>query len=176
MGLAMTFAHFVVSQSSLLVCTAVTAASANSVAALKAGDTLRSRRRRFTENDVAAYAGVSSDRNPVHLDDAFARGVGGFQRDRVVHGMLIASLFPALITSHFPRAVGICQSLKFAAPVYIGDEVVAQVQALHIKAAGARHIVKFATKCFTADEETLAIDGEAMASLPTLQLSTEAID
>uniref|UniRef100_N1QTT6 Thioesterase domain-containing protein n=1 Tax=Aegilops tauschii TaxID=37682 RepID=N1QTT6_AEGTA len=75
-----------------------------------------------------------------------------------------------------PGAVYASQSLKFAAPVHVGDEVVAQVQALHIKATGARHIVKFATRCFMDDEETLAIDGEAMAFLPTLQLSTEAIE
>ncbi|VAH21459.1 unnamed protein product [Triticum turgidum subsp. durum] len=75
-----------------------------------------------------------------------------------------------------PVAVYASQSLKFAAPVYVGDEVVAQVQALQIKAAGARHIVKFATKCFTDGEETLAIDGEAMAFLPTLQLSAEPIE
>ncbi|VAH21461.1 unnamed protein product [Triticum turgidum subsp. durum] len=121
----------------LLVRTAATAATADPAAALKAGDALRSRRRRFTEDDVAAYAGVSGDRNPVHLDDVFARGAGGFQRGRVVHGMLVASLFPALIASHFPVAVYASQSLKFAAPVYVGDEVVAQVQALQIKAAGA---------------------------------------
>ncbi|KAM3299699.1 hypothetical protein ACQJBY_040945 [Aegilops geniculata] len=155
---------------------ASTAATATLAAPLKVGDALPSRRRRFTEEDVAAYAGVSGDRNPVHLDDAFARGTGGFQRGRVVHGMLVASLFPALIASHFPGAVYASQSLKFAAPVHVGDEVVAQVQALHIKATGARHIVKFATKCFTDDEETLAIDGEAMAFLPTLQLSAEAIE
>uniref|UniRef100_A0A453AFI9 MaoC-like domain-containing protein n=2 Tax=Aegilops tauschii TaxID=37682 RepID=A0A453AFI9_AEGTS len=125
---------------------------------------------------VAAYAGVSGDRTPVHLDNAFARGTGGFQRGRVVHGMLVASFFPALIASHVPGAVYVSQSLKFTAPVHVGDEVVAQVQALHIKATGARHVVKFATKCFTDDEETLAIDGEAMTFLPTLQLSAEAIE
>uniref|UniRef100_A0A8R7P6L0 MaoC-like domain-containing protein n=1 Tax=Triticum urartu TaxID=4572 RepID=A0A8R7P6L0_TRIUA len=94
----------------------------------------------------------------------------------MMHGMLVASLFPALTASNFPGAVYMSQSFKFAAPVYVGDEVVAQLQALHIKAADARHIVKFATKCFTDDEETLAIDGEAMAFLPTLQLSTEAME
>jgi acyl dehydratase len=70
---------------------------------LNVGDALRSGRRRFTEADVAAYAAVSGDRNAVHLDDAFARGTGGFARGRVVHGMLAASLFPALIASRFVR-------------------------------------------------------------------------
>jgi acyl dehydratase len=89
-----------------LVRKAATSASASgpaTTALLKVGDALRSGRRRFTEADVAAYAAVSGDRNPVHLDDAFARGAGGFARGRVVHGMLAASLFPALIASRFVR-------------------------------------------------------------------------
>ncbi|XP_071680787.1 3-hydroxyacyl-[acyl-carrier-protein] dehydratase, mitochondrial-like [Lolium perenne] len=161
---------------------AATSASASGPAtttSLKVGDALRSGRRRFTEADVAAYAAVSGDRNPVHLDDAFARGAGGFARGRVVHGMLAASLFPALIASRFPGAVYASQSLRFAAPVYVGDEAAAEVRALNIKSAGGRHIVKFTTKCFANGHEdgkdTLAIDGEAMVFLPTLQLGSEAI-
>jgi acyl dehydratase len=80
-----------------------TSTSGSAAASLKVGDALRSDRRRFTEDDVAAYAAVSGDRNPVHLDDAVVRGAGGFVRGRVVHGILSASLFPALITSRFVR-------------------------------------------------------------------------
>uniref|UniRef100_A0A0D3G405 MaoC-like domain-containing protein n=2 Tax=Oryza barthii TaxID=65489 RepID=A0A0D3G405_9ORYZ len=148
--------------------TATTAAAPSSLV-LKVGDTLHERRR-FTDGEVEAYAAVSGDRNPVHLDDAFARQVGGFGRGRVVHGMLVASLFPALIATHFPGAVYARQSLKFAAPVYVGDKVLVQVQALHIRAS-TKHIVKFGTKCFTSDsDDLLAVDGEAMAVLPSLYL------
>uniref|UniRef100_A0A0E0KZA8 MaoC-like domain-containing protein n=2 Tax=Oryza punctata TaxID=4537 RepID=A0A0E0KZA8_ORYPU len=137
---------------------------------LKVGDTLRERRH-FTDGEVEAYARVSGDRNPVHLDDIFARQVGGFDRGCVVHGMLVASLFPALIAAHFPGAVYARQSLKFAAPVYVGDEVLVQVQALHIRASTTKHIVKFGTKCFTSDSDNLlAVDGEALAVLPSLYL------
>jgi acyl dehydratase len=130
-------------------------------AVLRVGDALRERRR-FTEVDVAAYAAVSGDRNPVHLDDGAAREVGGFERGRVVHGMLVASLFPSTIAARFvrapspspslafrrtlsghsrrglvvwlqPGAVYASQTLKFASPVHVGDEVVALVQALLIR-------------------------------------------
>ncbi|KAL6909474.1 hypothetical protein ACP4OV_001755 [Aristida adscensionis] len=144
---------------------------------LRVGGAPLTERRRFTEADVAAYAAVSGDRNPVHLDDGFARGVAGFERGRVVHGMLVASLFPSVIAARFPGAVYASQSLKFTAPVFVGDEVIAQVQALHIRETAAnssgtnRYVVKFATKCFTDEEGGfLAIDGEAMAILPTLEL------
>ena len=86
----------------LLVRAASTSASSASATSLKVGGVLRSARRRFTPEDVAAYAAVSGDRNLVHLDDAFARGAG-FARGPVVHGMLAASLFPALIASRFVR-------------------------------------------------------------------------
>jgi acyl dehydratase len=92
----------------------VRAVSTSASGYLKVGDALRSDRRRFTEGDVAAYAAVSGDRNPVHLDDAVARGAGGFSRGRVVHGMLASSLFPALIASRFVRiAPPLAPSLAF---------------------------------------------------------------
>ena len=86
---------------------AIRAASSTSAGAavakkLKVGDSIRSARRRFTAEDVAAYAAVTGDRNPVHLDDAFART--WFTRGRVVHGALVASLLPRLIASRFVRA------------------------------------------------------------------------
>ncbi|KAL6653135.1 hypothetical protein ACP70R_012060 [Stipagrostis hirtigluma subsp. patula] len=160
--------------------TTATTSASSPPAVLTVGGAVLRERRRFTEVDVAAYAAVSGDRNPVHLDDGVARGVGGFARGRVVHGMLVASLFPSVIAARFPGAVYASQSLRFAAPVYVGDEVVAQVQALQIRkmalaanssAISHRYVVKFATKCFTYEEEnSLAIDGEAMAILPTLEL------
>ncbi|KAM0920078.1 hypothetical protein ACQ4PT_007734 [Festuca glaucescens] len=151
------------------------AASASPGPSLKVGDALRSARRRFTADDVAAYAAVSGDRNPVHLDDAFARsGSAGaaLPRGCLVHGMLAASLFPALIASRFPGALYASQTLRFMAPVYVGDEAVAEVRAIHIS-------VKFVTNCFTftnaddREELTLSINGEVMAFLPTLELSQE---
>lgn len=57
------------------------------------------------EDDAAAYAAVSGDRNPVHIDDVVAREMGGFQRGRVVHGMLVASLFPSIIAARFVRTL-----------------------------------------------------------------------
>ncbi|XP_038982686.1 (R)-specific enoyl-CoA hydratase [Phoenix dactylifera] len=136
---------------------------------LKVGDVLRESRR-FSESDVARYSEVSGDRNPVHLDADFARRIAGFDGGRVVHGMLVASLFPSVIASHFPGAVYIAQTLKFKLPVYIEDEVVAEVQATHVRENKKRYIVKFATKCFV-DKKSLVLDGEATAILPTLALN-----
>lgn len=81
-----------------------TSAASSSPAVLSIGHALRERRL-FTGDDVAAYAAISGDRNPVHLDDAVARELSGFQRGRVVHGMLVASLFPSVIAASFVRTL-----------------------------------------------------------------------
>ena len=90
--------------------TTTTSAASSPPTLLSVGHALRERRR-FTEADVAAYAAVSGDRNPVHLDDAVARDLGGFQRGRVVHGMLVASLFPSIIAARFVRPLLPCYFL-----------------------------------------------------------------
>ncbi|KAF2321804.1 hypothetical protein GH714_002883 [Hevea brasiliensis] len=66
-----------------------------------------------------------------------------------------------------PGAVYVSQSLHFKSPVYIGEEVLGEVQAIGIRENKKRYIAKFATKCFKKGD-LLIIDGEAMAILPTL--------
>ncbi|XP_072960822.1 3-hydroxyacyl-[acyl-carrier-protein] dehydratase FERN, mitochondrial [Typha angustifolia] len=136
---------------------------------LEIGDVLRECRR-FSASDVASYSEVTGDRNPVHLDADFSRRVAGFEGGRIVHGMLVASLFPSLIASHFPGAIYVAQNLKFKLPVYVGEEVVAEVKAIYTKGIKNRFIAKFTTKCFT-NQDCLVIDGEATTILPTLVLN-----
>ncbi|XP_022752456.1 uncharacterized protein LOC111301217 [Durio zibethinus] len=140
----------------------VSSSSTSSV--LKIGDVLR-HKRIFSNEDVGEYSKVSHDANPLHFDSESARAAG-FE-DRLVHGMLVASLFPRIISSHFPGAIYVSQSLHFRSPVYIGDEIAAEVQAINIKENKKRHIAKFSTKCFK-NGDLLVLDGVAMAILPTL--------
>ena len=65
---------------------------------LKVDDILR-QTRVFTYADVVEYSKVSHDSNPLHFDAQCAQNAGF--RDRIVHGMLVASLFPQIISSHF---------------------------------------------------------------------------
>ncbi|NNK32313.1 MAG: MaoC family dehydratase, partial [Xanthomonadales bacterium] len=75
----------------------------------------------FTDRDVRAFADVSRDTNPIHLDDA-AAAASLFGR-RVVHGMLVASLFSGLLGVEMPGegTIYLGQTLSFKAPVFIGD-------------------------------------------------------
>lgn len=98
--------------------------------------------RTFTPADVAAFARLSRDANPVHLDPnaAAAAGLGG--RGPVVHGMLCASLFSGIIGTRFPGAVYATQSLAFRRPVMVGEQIVAEVELVRL--GGSR--ATFATR------------------------------
>ncbi|CAM8919550.1 unnamed protein product [Rhodiola kirilowii] len=130
---------------------------------LKVGDVLKLKLV-FSYQDVLDYARVTHDSNPLHFNAELAREAG-FE-DALVHGMLVASLFPRIISSNFPGAVYASQSLNFKLPIYVGEEVTGEVQAISIKQMKQKHIAKFTTKCFKQSE--LVIDGEALAVLPTL--------
>ena len=86
------------------------------------GEELPELRRVVTAADVAAYAEASGDRNPLHLDDAFARSVGF---DGVIaHGMFTMGLMATAVTAWAgPDAVVERITAQFRAPVFMGDEV-----------------------------------------------------
>ena len=119
--------------------------------------------RTLTERDVMAFAEVTGDFNPVHVDaDAAAASSFG---ERIVHGMLTASLFSALLAMKLPGpgAIYLSQSLRFLRPVKIGDTVTARVEIVSIDIARRR--LTLAT--FVRNERGKnVIDGDAVVQLP----------
>ncbi|KAL3530535.1 hypothetical protein ACH5RR_009857 [Cinchona calisaya] len=126
--------------------------------------------RTFSDSDIADYSELSLDSNPLHFDSEYAK-VAGFS-DRLVPGMLVATLFPRIIASHFPGAIYVSQSLQFKLPVYIGEEITGEVEATNIKEMRKKYLVKFSTKCLK-DSNIMVIDGEATAILPTLAMEQQ---
>ena len=94
-----------------------------------------------TEADIVLFAGVSTDINPAHLDEDYAKGTqfGG----RIAHGMLSASFISAVLANKLPGAgtIYLGQTLKFKAPVRIGDTVLATVTVSEVVAANKRCIL-----------------------------------
>ena len=90
--------------------------------------------RRFTADDVEAFAGISGDRNPLHFDAAFAEStrVGRL----VVQGGLTTGLFNALVAMELPGpgSVFLHQEWDYPAPVYIGDTVTAEAEVIEARA------------------------------------------
>ena len=111
-----------------------------------------------TEADIAAFAEVSGDFNPVHMDEAFAAGTR-FQ-GRIAHGMLSATYISAVLGEVLPGhgAIYTSQALRFRRPVRIGDEVVVRVTVTEIDTEKAR--VSLDTVCLVADKAV--IEGEAV--------------
>ena len=119
--------------------------------------------RTVTDRDVVAYAGITGDDNPVHLDEAVAARsrFGG----RIAHGMLSAGFISAAIGTRLPGpgSIYLGQTLKFTAPVRIGDTVTTRVEVLELVPEKRR--VKLVTRCVNQRGE-MVIDGEATVLVP----------
>ena len=91
-------------------------------------------RRTFSDTDVAAYAELSGDRNPLHFDAALARRTV-FGR-LIVHGGLTTGLFNALVAEQLPGpgSVFLHQEWDYPAAVPIGEEVIAEVEVVKARA------------------------------------------
>jgi len=115
-----------------------------------------------TEADIVNFAGVSGDTNPVHLNEEFAATTRF--GTRIAHGMLSASFISAVLGTKLPGpgCIYLSQSLKFLAPVKIGDSVVAQVTVTELRPEKRRAMLK--TVCTVG--ETTVIDGEALVYVP----------
>ena len=111
-----------------------------------------------TEADIVAFAAVSGDTNPLHLDEAYAAKTPF--KGRIAHGMLGASYLSAVLGTELPGpgAVYLSQSLRFRRPIRIGDVVTARVRVAAIDATKAR--VTLETTCLVDDKA--AVDGEAV--------------
>jgi 3-hydroxybutyryl-CoA dehydratase len=120
-------------------------------------------RKEITDRDIELFAEVSTDRNPVHLDDDYAMET--IFEGRIAHGMLTAGLISAVIGEQLPGhgTIYLGQSLKFLAPVRPGDVVVAEVEVMQIDYGKRR--VTLDTRCLVDGKPVLK--GEATVLAPT---------
>lgn len=107
---------------------------------------------------VEAFASVSEDYNPIHLDEGFAKTTQ-FERP-IVHGMLASSLISGLLASKVPGAGSIYlgQSLKFVRPIFVGETVTAKVEVTSVR--DDKPIAVISTQVLNANGD-VAVDGEA---------------
>ncbi len=114
-----------------------------------------------SEADIVAFAEVSGDRNPVHLDADYAATT--MFKERIAHGMLSAAYISAVFGMQMPGpgAIYMSQTLAFKAPVKIGDTVVTTVKILELMDKGR---VRFETVCAVNGKPVLS--GEAVLMVP----------
>jgi 3-hydroxybutyryl-CoA dehydratase len=114
------------------------------------------------DRTIELFGEASTDRNPLHFDDAFGRETpfGG----RIAHGMISAAFISAVIGNTLPGhgSIYLSQALKFRAPVRPGDIVRVEVEVLDYDAS--RRGARLSTRAFVGD--TLVVDGEAKVIAP----------
>ena len=124
---------------------------------LRVGDKF-SNERLVTDELIRKFADVSGDYNPIHLDEEAAKKTRFGKR--IAHGMLSGAFISAVLGYEFSerRIVYLSQTLKFTAPVFIGDTVTATATVTYIREG--KPIVTLDTICTNQNGDTL-VKGEA---------------
>lgn len=116
----------------------------------------------ITETDIRMFAAMSGDNNPIHLNEEFAASTrfGG----RIAHGLICAGFFSAIFGTRLPGpgCVYVSQTLRFRAPVKIGDTVIARATITELISEKRR--VRFDTVCTVRGK--VVIRGEAELYVP----------
>ncbi|MBV1695576.1 MAG: MaoC family dehydratase [Hyphomicrobiales bacterium] len=118
--------------------------------------------RTVTEPDIVAFAELSGDKNPVHLDAEFA-GRTMF-KGRIAHGMLTAAYISTVFGMHLPGpgCIYVSQTLNFRGPVRIGDEILTTVRIVELFPGKRR--ARFECVCSVGGKAVL--EGEAVLMVP----------
>ena len=116
----------------------------------------------ISESDIYIYAGICGDFNPLHVNKEYAQKTSWGKT--VAHGLLCGSLISTVLGMYIPGpgTVYLEQTLKFKAPVYIGDTITATavITELFPKAKAKLYTT------VTNQEGTIVIEGEAIVKLP----------
>ncbi len=115
-----------------------------------------------TADIIRAFADVSGDRNPVHVDAEYAATT--MFKERIAHGMLSAAYISAVFGMQLPGpgAIYISQTLNFKAPVKIGDTMVTTVKVAELVPEKKR--AKFECVCTVNGKPV--VQGEAVLMVP----------
>ncbi len=125
---------------------------------LKLGDTY-STTFSITQEEVAAFAKVSGDTNPLHLDAEYAAGTPF--KSPIVHGMFSASIISKILGTEFPGegTLYLSQNLEFKRPIYPGKEY--EVKCEITETVEGRHTASISTKIFDAENGKIVLNGSA---------------
>ncbi len=125
--------------------------------------------RRVSEQHLAAFAEVSGDANPIHMDEAYARTT--LMKGRVVHGMLLGGFISALLGTELPGpgAIYLSQTLTFKRPVRLGDEVTVRAA---VKAIDGEDVT-LSTACLV--RRKACVEGEAVVRVARRPISPKPV-
>jgi 3-hydroxybutyryl-CoA dehydratase len=112
-----------------------------------------------TPHMVETFAEITGDKNPVHLDEDFAKNT--MFKKRIAHGILVVGYISAVLGMEFPGpgTIYMKQDTKFMRPVYIGEEIIVKITVKEKIDEKSRLILM--TQVFNEKNE-IAVDGEAL--------------
>ncbi len=118
--------------------------------------------RTITDADIVLFAGISGDTNPVHINEEFAAGT--MFSGRIAHGMLTASFISTVIGTRLPGpgCIYLSQSLRFKAPVRVGDTIWARATVIELFPEKRR--AALSTTVTVRDK--VVLEGEALVMVP----------
>jgi 3-hydroxybutyryl-CoA dehydratase len=116
----------------------------------------------ITEEDIYLFAGITGDRNPMHISKEFA--AKGRFGERIAHGILTAGLISAVLGMKLPGpgCLSVSMTFTFLRPVKIGDEITARAEVVEMI---SEKRIRLRTQCFNQRKE-MVIDGEAIMVPP----------
>jgi 3-hydroxybutyryl-CoA dehydratase len=116
----------------------------------------------MTESDIFAFSAVTGDFNPVHVDKEFAKN--SIFKQRVVHGMLTSGLIDTTLTALGGAGnIHLSETLKFTAPVFIGDTITVTSEVVSKDEVKWRVTVK---SIITKQDGTKVVEGEGILLIP----------
>lgn len=119
-------------------------------------------KRIVTDEMVKLFAEATGDKNPVHLDEEFAKNTifGG----RIAHGILSLGIISAVLGMEFPGAgtIYLMQNAKFKRPVYVGEEVTVKLVVKEVDKEKRRVLLDTFVVKENGDN---AIEGEALVKI-----------
>lgn len=109
----------------------------------------------FSQEDVIAFAKVTGDNNPVHLDEDYAADT--MFKKPIMHGMLGASIFSKVFGTLFPGegTIYLNQNIQFTRPMYAGDQYEAQFEIVEIDSE--KHRAKITTSIVNIEGKTVIL-------------------
>ena len=125
--------------------------------------------KQISEREVATFAEISGDQNPLHLDEAYAKQTRFGAR--IAHGAFSFALISSALGTELPGpgTVYMSQSLKFIQPVYFDDTISATVEITALRAD--KGIVTLKTECANQRGKKIA-EGEAVVFHENAKSST----
>jgi 3-hydroxybutyryl-CoA dehydratase len=129
---------------------------------LKIGQTATSTRK-YTSENVSLFANLTGDRNPIHLNEEFAKQT--IFKNPIVHGILVVGQISELLANHLPGpgTIYLEQKTRFMKPVFHDSKITCEVSIEDIEFEKCK--VKLKTICKNQNNE-IVIEGYAIVKVP----------